>query len=179
MRIDTIKRSQITPMPEYFGRYINQVADTTLREALDESIRQIDALDFDALDRIGTAVYAEGKWPIATIVTHITDFERILGYRTLVYARQAGIVPQGIEEDTLAVNSRSHDREIRAAFAELRIARLSTKAMFEGFDDQAFDVIGKIWKDEMTVLAMGFNMIGHQIHHLRVIEERYLPLLKG
>jgi len=37
---------------------------------------------------------------------------------------------------------------------------------------------GISWKYETSVLAMGFMMIGHQIHHLKVIEEKYFPLLQ-
>ena len=29
---------------------------------------------------------------------------------------------------------------------------------------------------EMSVLAMGFNIIGHQLHHFNIIKERYYPL---
>lgn len=29
----------------------------------------------------------------------------------------------------------------------------------------------------MSALAMGFTIIGHQLHHLKIISEQYLPLL--
>src|SRR5262249_38538943 len=35
------------------------------------------------------------------------------------------------------------------------------------------------WKYEISDLAKGFTVIGHQIHHLKIIEEKYYPLLNG
>ncbi len=171
-----LKRSQIDPMPEYFGRYINLVRDTTLDEALSESLRQIDDLDMSRLERIGLEVYQPGKWTINSVIQHITDFERIFAYRALVYARAAGITPQGIDEQVLAVNSNADSRNISEVIRELRSSRVSTIDMFAGFDDRILAIEGKIWKEEMSVLAMGFNMIGHQIHHFNVLAERYFPL---
>lgn len=173
-----LKRSEIDPMPEYFGRYINLAADVSLDEALAASLRQIDELDLGLLERIGLQVYEPGKWSINSVIQHITDFERIFAYRALVYAREAGITPQGIDEQILAANSNADSRGIREVVAELRSSRVSTIDMFAGFDDRILSIRGKIWKEEMSVLAMGFNMIGHQIHHFDVIAERYFPLAK-
>jgi quinoprotein glucose dehydrogenase len=36
---------------------------------------------------------------------------------------------------------------------------------------------GVNWKYEMSVLAMGFTILGLQVHHLRIVEEKYYPLL--
>jgi hypothetical protein len=36
---------------------------------------------------------------------------------------------------------------------------------------------GFAFKSEISALALGFVIIGHPIHHMRVIEERYYPLL--
>ena len=169
-------RSAIDPMPEYFDRYINLVDDISLRDAFDRSIEQIDAFDTAALDRIGAAVYEPGKWTVPGILQHITDFERIFGYRSMVYARSAGISPQGIDQDVIAANSRAEHRTARQILADLRAARLANKALFESFDDEMLSARGLCWKYEMPVLAIGFTTIGHQIHHFRIIEERYYSL---
>lgn len=173
-----MKRSDINPMPEYFGRYINQVEDIELIEAFENSLKQIDDLDIEKLKRIGNKVYAADKWTINSIIQHITDWERILSYRALVFARKAGITPQGMDEQILANNSNADSRNIAEVVEELRLVRLSTKSMFESFDEEILLNKGIVWKDEMSVLAMGFNIIGHQVHHFKIIEERYFPLDK-
>lgn len=170
------KRSEIYPVPEYFDRYIDQVDDVTLPEAFERSIAAIDSLDLDLLERIGHTTYAPGKWTIPAIIQHVSDFERILGYRALIYARSAGIIPQSLDENLIADNSRAEHRGIREVAADLRAARLSTREMFASFDEAMLDTIGRIWKSDMQVLAMGFNIIGHQVHHFKVLEERYYPL---
>lgn len=171
-----MKKSDINPMPEYFDYYINLTDDIELSQAFDDSIRQIESFDIEKLTRIGNKIYAPDKWTVNSIIQHITDFERIFCYRALVYARQSGITPQGIDEQILAQNSNADSRNVTEVVEELRLARVATKSMFENFDEEILQTNGIIWKYEMSVLAMGFNLIGHQIHHFKVIEDKYFPL---
>jgi hypothetical protein len=41
------------------------------------------------------------------------------------------------------------------------------------FDDEDLQKIGTCWKYPMSVLAMGFILVGHQKHHFDVMKERY------
>ena len=41
--------------------------------------------------------------------------------------------------------------------------------------DEAFET-GINWKSEMSVLAMGFTIVGHQKRHFDSIQEKYLTL---
>src|SRR5262245_1429323 len=68
-------------------------------------------------------------------------------------------------------------RTIDSLIDELKITRLATKALFESFDDQTMDNTGTNWKYEISVLALRYTIIGHEIHHLKMIEEEYYPLL--
>lgn len=171
-----MKKSDINPLPEYFERYINLISDIELSQAFDDSIRQIDGLNIEKLKRIGDKTYALDKWTIKEIFQHVIDWERILGQRTLLYARREGSIPQGIDEQILAKNMKAERRTVDELLEELKITRLSTKAMFASFDDEMLLQTGICWKYEMSVLAMGFNIIGHQIHHFRIMEEKYFPL---
>ena len=173
-----MKKSDTNPMPEYFERYINQVADVELSQAFDDSIKQLDELDRKLLMQLDGKRYAPDKWTIKETIQHVIDWERILSFRTLLFARKEGSVPQGVDGNVLAANMDAERRSIDSLVDELRSVRASTKAMFESFDDAMLRHTGINWQYELSVLAMGFTIIGHQAHHLRIIEEKYYPLLE-
>jgi hypothetical protein len=172
-----MKRSDIDPMPQYFDRYINLAADVELSQAFDASAGQLNELDRNLLSRLDGRIYAPGKWTVKGILQHLIDWERILSYRSLLFARREGSVPQGVDEKLLAANMNAEKRPLDDLIDELRTVRASTKALFDSFDDEMLRNKGVNWKYEISVLAMGFNIVGHQIHHLKIIEERYCPLL--
>ena len=171
-----MKRSDIKEFPEYFEYYIKLVDDIELADAFDKSLKQIDDLDIAQLKRIGLKVYSDGKWSVNKIIQHLIDWERIWCYRTLVFARNEGTVPEGLEQEIMADNSNADELPIEQLISELRVVRLATKAMFASYNLQILKTNCKFYKYEMSVLAMGFNIIGHQLHHLNVIKERYFPL---
>ena len=173
-----MKRSDIKDAPEYFEYYIKLVDDIELADAFDKSLKQIDDIDVAQLKRIGLKTYAEGKWSVNKIIQHLTDWERIWCYRTVVFARNEGTVPEGLEQDIMADNSNADELPIGQLIGELRAVHLATKAMFDTFNRRILNTNCKFYKYEMSVLAMGFTIIGHQLHHFNVIEERYLPQKK-
>jgi hypothetical protein len=169
-----MKKVDINPMPNYFDRYINLVADVELAQAFEDSITQIDELDKNLLEKMNGKKNSPNKWTAKEILQHIIDFERILSYRTLLFARREGSVPQSIDQDRLATNMNAEKRSIDSLIAELKAVRASTKSLFDSFDDAAMLCKGTNWKYEVSVLALGFTIVGHQIHHLKIIEENYL-----
>lgn len=172
-----MKKSDINTIPEYFDRYINLVDDVDLARAFDESVTQLNNLDKKLLEQIGSNTYSPDKWTVKEIFQHVVDWERILSQRTLLYARCEGSISQNIDEKLLAENMKAEWRTIDSLFDELIITRLSTKAMFESFDEATLLKTGINWKYEISVLAMGFMIIGHQKHHLKIVEDKYYPLI--
>lgn len=161
-------------MPDYYDRYINLVADVELSQAFDDSIRQLGELDVNLLEKIGSKKTAPGKWTAKEILQHVIDWERILSYRALLFARREGSIPQSIDQNRLAANMDAEKRPVDSLIAELKAVRTSTKTLFESFDDEVMLIKGTNWKYEVSILALGFAVVGHQIHHLKIIEENYL-----
>ena len=155
-------------------------ADTTrlVAERLREAVLRGYYRDIKQLKRIGLKVYADEKWSINKIVQHLTDWERIWCYRTLLFARNEGTIPDGLEEKIMADNSNADELPIEQLIDELRSVRFATKAMFDTFNHQILATNCKAYNYEMPVFAMGFNIIGHQVHHFNIIKERYFPLDK-
>ena len=170
-----MKRSEIDPMPEYWERYIKLVPDVELSQAFDDSLTQLDQ-HRAALARLDNKTYAPGKWTTNDIIQHVTDGERVMCYRALMFARRDPQTPLGFEQDDFAANSGANRRSIDDLIDELLAVRRSTKALYDSFDDDMLKARGINWEVEVSVTELGFTMIGHQIHHLNVIAERYSQL---
>lgn len=164
-------------MPEYFDRYINLIDDVELTEAFDRSLAKIDALDVERLTRLDGYRYAPDKWTAKEVIQHAIDWERIFCYRALLLARHEGSPLPGIEETTLAKGMNANDLSVPELLADLRAVRVATKSLFATFDEAMLTTIGTIWKYQMPVLAIGFLALGHEAHHMKIIEEKYVPSL--
>lgn len=171
-----MKKSDINPMPDYYDRYINLVADVDLAQAFDGSISQLNKIDANRLEKISRNENASGKWTAKEILQHVIDWERILAYRAMLFARREGSIPQSVDQDRLAANLNAGKRSIESLIAELKAVRVSTKALFDSFDEETLLGKGTNWKYEISILALGFAIVGHQIHHLKIIEARYFSL---
>lgn len=173
-----MKKSNINELPEELKPYMNWYADIELEEGFNKSLEQIDAIDITQLNRIGLKVYEEGKWSVKKIIQHLIDCERIWCYRAILFARQEGTVPDGFDPEIMAEHSNADELPIEKLIAELRMVRLATKAMFESFNREILETNCKFFKYEISVLEIGFAIIGHQLHHFDIIEKRYVPLDK-
>lgn len=171
-----MKKSDIKTLPEYYDRYINLVEDIELEDAIEKSIRQLDLLDRKSMSDVANKRYAPGKWTVQDILQHIIDTERIFNYRMLLFARENNPVATSFDHDEYVKNSKSDKRNVNELIDELKIVRTSTKALLKSFDDETLMRQGKSWDYIISILAMGFLLVGHQMHHLNVIKEKYTPL---
>lgn len=172
-------RSDINPMPFYYDRYINLVPDTDLIDAFQQSLEDLQNLDLEPYHQLGDQVYAEGKWTTRQIFRHLSDWERIFCFRTLVTVRDIGATLSPYDENLMADNSKANNLSLEETIHDLIRVRIATISLFAGFDDEDLQRMIQMPSSQMQVLAKGFTIIGHQMHHLNVIEERYMPLLKN
>ena len=172
-----MNKSDINSAPGYFDRYINLIPDIELSEAFDHSIVALDRLDEKTLKRLDNRKYQPDKWTANEILQHVVDWERILSYRALLFARRESSAASGIDHERLAANTNANERKISEIWHELKVLRQATKLMFDGFDDETLQRTGVNWQTEMSVLAIGFTIIGHQTHHFNTLRDKYLPLL--
>lgn len=168
-----MKKSHINPLPRYFDRYINLIEDIELDQAMDNSLQELADFDWEKCRATGLQVYAPGKWTIPDILQHIIDWERIMSYRALVFAREVSKKAVGYDEDIMAKNARASQRSLDDLLDELTGLRQSSRRLFNSFDEQQLQQSGICWESEMSALALGFTIAGHQRHHLNIIRERY------
>jgi DinB superfamily len=172
-----IKRD-IPFLPVYFERYINQVPDIALAEALDVyGIRLIES-EKTKLILLGDQVYSPGKWTIADIMQHIIDTERIFAYRALRIARNDQTPLPGFDENVYADQAHANDRNLDDLIDEFITVRRSTIQLFNSFKTDDMLRQGIASGNPISVVGLGYTIVGHVVHHMEVIKERYYPLIQ-
>lgn len=166
---------QSTEYASYYGNYIAQVTDEyTLIEELEISLhRFIKFVQDIPMDKFDYR-YAEGKWTIKDIIQHIIDAERIFSYRALRFARNDKAELPGFEENEYVEEANGNQRSIMELLTELSSVRHATLLLFKSFNEEQLCRIGIASNNPMSVRAIGFVIIGHQNHHQKIFEERYL-----
>lgn len=148
-------------------------------EALQLSLKAIDALDVAALKKIGLQTYAPNKWSVHKIMQHLIDWERIWCFRAILFARAEGTIPEAHDQELMAANCNADELPIEQLVNELRLVRQSSIALFQSFNPRILGTTCTFFEYEMPLAAIGLTIAAHQIHHFRVIEERYLPLAEA
>ena len=172
-----MKISQLQPneYAQFYANYLTQVSDEyTLVEELEISVHRlvkfVREIPMDKFDYR----YAEGKWTIKDILLHLIDSERIFAYRALRFARNDKTELPGFEENSYVDEANANKRSIQDLLTELLVVRQASLSLFKSFSEEQLLRKGIASNNPMSVRALGFIIIGHQNHHQKVFEERYL-----
>ncbi len=170
-------KSEIPVMPDYFDRYINLVANIDLIDALSQEVSFAQLLPIETAEALGDRIYAPGKWTVRDILQHLIDTERIMAYRAMRFARNDQTSLPGFDEELFGQTARATCRNLTDLYEEYALNRQSTLALFRSFDEDMLTRTGVCFNQTISPLALGFVLVGHPMHHVNIIQERYLPLL--
>ena len=145
-----------------------------LKSSLDKTKTLINNLSNEELDYR----YQKNKWSIKEVLVHIIDDERIYGYRALSFARNDKTNLPGFEQDDYNFNSDTSERTIENIMEEYTALRLSTIALFNGLSDKSLKRMGLANGNQASARALGYHILGHDLHHLKIIESLYLKELR-
>lgn len=171
-----MKKSEIIKMPLYFDRYINLVEDIDVIEALEKYGPTYLEKEKATFEKLGDKIYAPGKWTMKDILQHIIDAERVFAYRALRFARNDKTELHGFDEDHFAAHANTKNRSVKDLLQEFNLLRNLTIVFFKALDKEALLREGTASGNKISVLALGFTMTGHVIHHMNVLKERYYSL---
>ena len=118
--------------------------------------------------------YAVGKWSIKQIAGHMTDHERIMTYRMLRFSRKDETLLPGYDQEVLVNNSRFDEQPFQHLLEDFANVRRASQSFIRSLSPAQLKLTGKAWKYEMTVEEFLKATIGHELHHMQVLKERYL-----
>jgi uncharacterized damage-inducible protein DinB len=159
---------------EYYGRYIAKVPEGDLISMLREQAVETMTLLQDLPPAKADYAYAPGKWTVKQVVGHITDAERIFGYRALRFARQDSTELPGFDENAYVDHANFNDHTLVALLDELQVVRASTIQFAKNLDPAAYERRGSANGNPISVRALLYIIAGHERHHVELLRERYL-----
>ena len=129
-------------------------------------------LDVD--EATASKAYAPGKWTLKEVVLHCADAERIFAYRALRFARGDATNLPGWDEKAYTPMSGAAVRSLESVLDELESVREASVTLFSNLPSDAWTRRGKANNFDVSVRALAWITTGHLLHHLGVIQDRYL-----
>lgn len=158
----------------YPQSYIDLLAETDLRAALANSAAQTTQLINSIPAEKHNFQYAPGKWTIKEIIQHLIDTERIFAYRALRFSRKDATPLPSYEENHYAPNSNCNPRALADLANEYTLVRESSIVLYTYMTDEMLDFKGSASNIQYSARILGWVIAGHNLHHNRVLQERYL-----
>ncbi len=169
-----MRRPDTTEYGDYYSLYVDQVPDGDVMEILSAGV----GLTHRALEGIPaqreTYRYQPGKWSVREVLGHMVDVERVFSYRALSIARADPARLPSMDQDQWAADSNAGERTVASLLEDLARARASSLAIFDSLPAEAWGRRGIASDFELTARACAYILAGHEIHHRRVLEEKYL-----
>jgi hypothetical protein len=166
-------RPQVTDYNAYYETYIKLVPEGDLLDILAQQHQMVLARLSSISVEKGDYRYAHGKWTVKEVLGHMADNERIMAYRLLCLARGDKTPLPGYDQDVYVPGASFHRMTLDYFRAELSLVRQSTLSLFSGISEEAWQQQGTVSGGPITPLALACIIAGHELHHYRVLEERY------
>lgn len=159
----------------YYANYISKVPkDFTLVEGFKNGSEHV--LRF--FEGIPSAKlnfrYAENKWNIKEVFQHIIDTERVFIYRCFRIARRDKTKLTGFEQDDYIVPSKASLKPMNDLLEEYNAMRQNSIVLLKSLSEDDLKFVGNASGSELSARAAAFMILGHEIHHVNVIKQKYL-----
>jgi|SRR5690554_139010 len=162
-----------TTYPEIYRAHVELVPEQNVYELLQISLKDLLKRLIMTSNARAEESYETGKWNIKEMLQHLMDTERIFCYRALAIARGDTQALLSFDHDAYAKTVNPNGRKLRDIMDELKRLRATTIDLFKSFDRAALERSGVVGGNELMVKQILIVLIGHEMHHLKVLEEKY------
>ncbi len=160
----------------YYARYIDKLAnETTLVNGFEIGKQHVLSFFTSIPKEKLTYRYQPEKWSIKEVLQHMIDTERIFMYRCFRIARRDTTPLAGYDQNVYVDPSQADDKSIEDLLNEFTINRNNSISLLNSLTAEDLSFIGNSNGGVMSARAAAFTIIGHDIWHMEVITNSYLP----
>jgi hypothetical protein len=165
-------RPHSTEYAPYYERYVALVPEEDIRAVLEAQLAEVLALLGAVPEARGGERHPPYTWSVKEVVGHLTDAERVYGYRALRFARGDATPLPGFDENAY-VRAAEFDRSpLRDLVGEFEAVRRGHLCLFRNLSDAAWARRGEANGSAVSVRALAYIMAGHARHHTAILRQR-------
>ena len=169
-----IHRPEPAEYDPYYERYISLVKSDDIVAALQKQSQETR----DLLNKVSAEKaefrYAPGKWSVKEVLGHINDTERIMSYRVLRIARGDQTPIEGYEQDDYVTGGKFSRRTMDDLLQEFMTIRNATIQLLRHLDAESAERQGTANQKQISARAVVYIIAGHELHHRKILQEKYL-----
>lgn len=169
-----MNRPEKTEYGEFYEGYISLVPGDDIISALSAQPTELQDIFVSMPEEKGYYAYADGKWTIKEVLSHMIDGERIFSYRALRISRGDKTPIEGFEQDGYNEHSHANERSLSDLLEEFNLLRRANLLVVNYLSDEDWKRMGTASNTPVSVRALAYIMAGHVTHHLNILRERYL-----
>ena len=170
-----MKRPKKGEFAPFYETYLNALPKRgTAQGLLKKSFKEAHRLLSSLPEPMGDYAYGPGKWTIKQVLIHIIDTERVFAFRALWGMRGDRAPLPGFNQDFWMEQAPVDERSLKDLLKEWKLVRDHTILLAAQCTEEQsqFLLTASNWK--VSVRALFWIIIGHQMHHMGVLRERYL-----
>lgn len=158
---------------EFFGTYVGAVPDGDILDTLEREGEHAVTLLRELPAEKSRFAYAPGKWTVRDLVAHVADSERVFSYRALRFGRADPTPLASFDQEIFWPHAHADKRRWTDLIDEFRTVRAASLHLFRSFELEDWLRRGTASGHEVSVRALAWVVAGHELHHRRVLRERY------
>lgn len=158
----------------FYQTYIDKTKSDSVKSLIENNSSALAHFVMNLPESKADHAYAEGKWTIKDLLQHMIDTERIMVYRALTIARNDKFNLPGFDESNYAIAAKASTRTLQSLKEEFAAVRKSTDLFLLSLSEEQLQQKGIANNNPITVNSLVYIIYGHALHHMQIIEERYL-----
>lgn len=169
-----LQRPNKNEYPDYYEEYIKLVPEGEMVSILKKNLELTMALFNGISESEGNYRYAPDKWSIKEVLGHMTDTERILSTRLLRIGRGDVTPLSGFNENFYVDGAEFDKQTTQNILDEFVSVRKATISLIKNMPEESWLRKGLANGIINTARSLVYSIAGHELHHCKIIQERYL-----
>jgi hypothetical protein len=162
-----------TEYAPFYAGYVSLVPEDDVLVALERQVEELRALSVSVPRELELHRYAPDKWSVRQVVGHMTDGERVFGYRAFCISRGEQAPLPAFEENAYVAQAGYDAVPLGELVDELVAVRRGNLAALRLLTASDWGRTGTASGKSVSVRALAYVMAGHPRHHLAVLRSRY------